>query len=55
LLYIKNNYYKKWWWKKEEKKEEKKGEGATRRVLLFDTFAASTKAHGPYTLTVCTV
>jgi hypothetical protein len=35
------------------KKEKKRG--AVRRVLLFDTFAASTKVHDPYTLTVCTV
>jgi hypothetical protein len=35
------------------KKEKKRG--AVRRVLLFDTFAASTKVHDPYTLIMCTV
>jgi hypothetical protein len=36
------------------RKRKRKKEGAARQVLLFDTFVASTKAHGPYTLTVCT-
>jgi hypothetical protein len=64
LLYKKYNHYKNDNEKRTEnekenrektyrKKEKKRGAG--RRVLLFDTFAASTKVHDPYTLTVCTV
>jgi hypothetical protein len=40
---------------KMHRKRKRKKEGATRQVLLFDTFAASTKAHAPYTLTVSLV